>query len=168
MIEANNQKLAAEQLKPEFERIDTTLMKTTDLLKVQKTQIAVLQSSLNEQIAALESSLTVEIAALQTAMIDEKKLAASKNQQTRLALNKAEEDIGLIQEKINEIQGICAMHQNDIKAMRSAVDSQKDVMLNVFRKQQEELEGMIAALETTENAQTNDVSVELIAPTPGQ
>jgi chromosome segregation ATPase len=144
MIEENNQKLASEQLKPEFDRINSLLTETSARMK----------------------SLDKQITDLQTAMTDEQQLSSAKIQNLSLALNKAQGDMGLVQEKINEIQGVFSMQQKDIKETRKIVDAQKDALLTVFRKQQEELTKVISTLEAFQKPAANGDATGLTAPAP--
>jgi PBP1b-binding outer membrane lipoprotein LpoB len=142
MIEANNQQLASEQLKPEFNRINQELEDT--LAKA-------------EALTALIEELKAECSA-------DKELTSSRIQSLSLALNKAQGDMGLFQEKMVEVGNICSMQRDEINETRSAVDRQKDALLAVFRKQQEDLSGVIALLEGA--LKTEEKAAELKAPVP--
>jgi hypothetical protein len=111
-------------------------------------------------------SLEKQIVDLQTAMTDEQQLSSAKIQNLSLALNKAQGDMGLIQEKVNEIQGVFSMQQKDIKETRKIVDAQKDALLTVFRKQQEELTKVISTLEAFKKPAANGEATGLTAPAP--
>lgn len=110
MIDANNQKVAAEQLKPEFERIA--------VLEAQLTGLA-------ERLDVLEAV---------SARSEEKILNIS------LALNKAQGDMGLINQTVKS-------QQRTIREAATAVEAQNEMLLDVFRRQLTGLEDVIKQLE---------------------
>jgi len=160
MIEENNQRLAAEQLKPEFDRVDALISETAqelaetgDAITTLKIAFEAERQSVAEKISALDSET-------KAALEEEKKQTAAKIQNLSLALNKTQGDLGIMQEKINEMQGIFSSQQKEIDTIRNLVDTQKDALLSIFRKQQEELARVIETLE----AYQKDGSIELTAP----
>ncbi len=122
MIDDNNNKIVAEQLTPEFDRI-------------------------NELLAAVEAS-TQKVAGQLTVFDAEQQNAAGQLKSLSLALNKTQSDMGLINEKIAEVKTFCKDQQEDVDAAVTAVKSQKEALLNVFQKQMEDLAAMIEMLES--------------------
>ncbi|QHI68273.1 hypothetical protein [Tichowtungia aerotolerans] len=121
MIDSNNQKIAAEQLKPEFDRI-------------------------SEQIAAVEvqlKDLTERLDTLEkiSARAEEKILNIS------LALNKAQGDMGVISQKIQEVETLAKSQQSAIRAAADSVAAQDKMLLEVFRRQLTGLAKVIEQLE---------------------
>jgi chromosome segregation ATPase len=122
MIEANNQKIAAEQLKPEFDRID-------------------------EQLTQTEESL----AALQESVSEEQSRTASQIKDISLVLNTVQADLSVVQRKMEETLTAVTAQRDDVREARRLVETQRDALLKMFREQQAQLTEMISDLtdETT-------------------
>jgi len=117
MIEENNQKMAAEQLQPEFERI-------TALTEANADQLAALKGTLSEAQQQFDSKL----------------------QELSFAFNKTQGDMGLLQIKMADVQKLCVEQETGIKTARSMVETQQVALLTLFRRQQAELDDIIKAL----------------------
>lgn len=129
MIDSNNQKIAAEQLKPEFDRISEQF------------------AEISEQFAGVESQLTalndrLDVLEQVSARSEEKVLNLS------LALNKAQGDMGLINQKIKEVEELVQSQRGAIDAARSSVASQNEMLLELFRRQ---LSGTAKVIERLED-----------------
>jgi chromosome segregation ATPase len=131
MIDENNQKIAAEQLKPEFDRISG--------------QINAVEARLNDLAERLDVLEAVN------ARSEEKILNLS------LALNKAQGDMGVINQEVQAVEALAQSQQSAIRAATDSVKSQNEMLLGVFRRQLsglakviEQLEGDIQGLEPAE------------------
>ncbi|MGE4489768.1 MAG: hypothetical protein AB7E95_09520 [Kiritimatiellales bacterium] len=204
MIEENNQKLAAEQLKPEFDRIDGMLAESAgriedqqkkeaaldsristvqkdlsgrvstvqdeltrqvaELKAAQTRQLAELKTALEKQIADGQASLAEQLDAIRKVMTKDQELTTSRIQSLSLALNKAQGDMGLVQEKVAEVQSLYSLQQDDLKNTRALVETQKESLLAVFRKQQEDLGNLVNELEGLQKEK--EEAEELTAPAP--
>lgn len=121
MIDDNNQKIAVEQLKPEFDR-------------------------LNEQLAELGArldSLTTRVVAAETSGAGVEETIRSLS----LALNKAQGDMGLVQENLDQIRTLAVSQEAAVNQAVAAVDEQKAALIGVFRKQLADLQDVVQQLE---------------------
>lgn len=92
MIEANNQKIASEQLRPEFDRIDEQLRQTEEAL-----------------------------AALQASVSEEQSETASRIRDISLALNKAQADMSIIQDTVVSQQDDVRTARESVEAQREVL-----------------------------------------------
>jgi chromosome segregation ATPase len=121
MIDDNNQKIASEQLKPEFDRI-------------------------SERLADLETRLLELVS--QVDALEKLSLRSSESVQSlSLALNKAQGDMGQISKKVADVKALVESQQDAIDASAAAVDAHKGALVDVFRKQLANLEAVIQQLE---------------------